>query len=143
MKAQTATHADFAPESVAYIPAYQAYQILHWAFVVAPLVAGIDKFFNRLTDWSQYLWPPAANLVGGPHMFMEIVGAIEIAAAILVALKPKIGGYVVAAWLGAIILNLLLIHNFYDVALRDFGLALGAIALSRLACHFERLKLEK
>jgi hypothetical protein len=101
-------------------PIYQAYQILHWGFVIAPVVAGVDKFFMLLTNWTQYLWPPAANLVGGPHTFMNIVGAIEILAGVLVALKPKIGGYVVAFWLWGIIANLLLVHNFYDIALRDF-----------------------
>ena len=142
MKAQIATHADFVPERATHSPAYQAYQILHWAFVAAPLVAGLDKFFMRLTDWTQYLWRPAANVVGGPRTFMTIVGVIEIVAAVLVAVKPKIGGYVVAGWLCGIIINLLLIRNYYDVALRDFGLMLGAIALGRLACQFERVKIE-
>src|SRR4051812_40058156 len=88
-------------------PAYQAYQLLHWGFVAAPLIAGVDKFFQRLADWTQYLWPPLGNLVGGPHTFMQIVGAIEIVAALLVAFKPKIGAYVVAFWLWGIIINLL------------------------------------
>jgi hypothetical protein len=120
-------------------PAYQAYQILHVAFVVAPLLAGVDKFFMRLTDWSQYLWPTLGNLVGGAEKFMHIVGGIEIFAAFLVAFKPKIGAYIVALWLVGIIGNLLLLGNFYDIALRDFGLFLGALALSRLAGSMERI----
>src|SRR5947208_3520679 len=76
-------------------PAYQAYQILHVAFVVAPLVAGLDKFFHLLTNWDMYLAPTIANLTGGGHTFMLLVGAIEIVAALLVAFKPRIGAYVV------------------------------------------------
>jgi hypothetical protein len=136
MKAQVTTHGVMA-EGTAHDPAYQAYQVLHWGFVVAPLIAGVDKFFMRLTDWTRYLWPPLGNLVGGPHKFMMIVGAIEIVAGLLVALKPKIGAYVVAAWLAGIIVNLLLLQNFYDIALRDLGLCLGAIALGRLTAYFD------
>jgi hypothetical protein len=84
-----------------------------------------------------YLWPPLANMVGGASRFMSIVGAIEIVAGFLVAFKPKIGGYVVALWLWGIILNLLLLQSYYDIALRDFGLSLGALALARLAGEFE------
>ena len=116
-------------------PAYQAYQLLHWGFVVAPILAGVDKFFMKLTDWTQYLWAPLGNLVGSPRIFMEIVGAIEIVAGFLVAFIPKIGGYVVAFWLWGIIINLLLLQNYYYIALRDFGLSLGALALARLASH--------
>jgi uncharacterized membrane protein HdeD (DUF308 family) len=119
-------------------PAYQAYQVLHWGFVVLPILAGVDKFFMKLTDWSQYLWQPAANLLGGAKTFMNAVGAIEIVAGFLVLFKPKIGAYVVALWLWAIVINLLLLRNYYDVALRDFGLSLGAIALARLAARFEK-----
>jgi hypothetical protein len=137
MKAHIATHADFATERIASSPAYQAYQILHWGFVIAPVVAGVDKFFNKLTDWAQYLWQPAANLVGGAHRFMSIVGVVEIVAGLLVAFKPKIGAYVVAAWLCGIIVNLLLVQSYYDIALRDLGLALGALALGRLSLYFD------
>jgi hypothetical protein len=120
-------------------PAFQAYELLRWGFVVAPILAGLDKFFMKLTDWTMYLWPPLGRIFGGPHRFMEIVGAIEIIAGFLVAFKPKIGGYVVAFWLWGIIVNLLLVHGFYDIALRDFGLSLGALALARLASlHFEQ-----
>jgi hypothetical protein len=118
-------------------PVYQAYQILHWGFVVAPVLAGLDKFFMKLVDWTMYLWPPLGNLVGSPRLFMEIVGAIEIVAGCLVAFKPKIGGLIVAFWLWGIIINLLLLGNYFDIALRDFGLSLGALALSRLAAVFD------
>src|SRR5262245_4713028 len=86
-------------------PAYQAFQILHWGFVVLPIVAGIDKFLSLLTNWNQYLWPPLGNMVGGAATFMSIVGVIEIVAGLLVAFKPKIGAYVVALWLLGIIGN--------------------------------------
>jgi hypothetical protein len=119
-------------------PAYQAYQILHLAFVVAPVAAGIDKFFHVLVNWDMYLAPAVAKLspVGG-HELMLAVGVVEIIAGILVALRPRIGAYVVAGWLLGIIVNLLLIPGYYDVALRDFGLSLGALALARLSQEFK------
>src|SRR2546429_8600456 len=135
----TAHPSDFVV-STAHNPAYQAYQILHWGFVVAPILAGLDKFFMKMVDWTMYLWPPLGNLVGGAGTFMRIVGAIEIVAGFLVAFKPKIGAPIVAAWLLGIIVNLLLLQNFYDIALRDFGLCLGAIALARLASWFDHPK---
>ena len=115
-------------------PTVQAYRILHVGFVVAPTLAGLDKFFHVLTNWDQYLAPAIARLspIGG-HGLMLVAGVVEMAAGLLVALRPKLGGYVVAAWLWGIIVNLLLARGFYDVALRDFGLSLGALALSRLA----------
>lgn len=119
-------------------PAYQAYQILHIAYVVAPLIAGLDKFFHALVNWDQYLAPPIANLLGGnAHAFMLVVGCIEIIAALGVLLKPKVFAYVVAAWLVGIIINLLLIPGYYDIALRDLGLCLGAVALGRLSQQFD------
>src|SRR5205807_2515070 len=119
-------------------PSYQAYQILHLAFVVAPLIAGADKFFHFLVNWDQYLSPLITRMlpVSG-QTFMLGVGLIEIVAGLLVAFKPAIGGWVVGAWLCGIILNLLSIPGYFDVALRDLGLALGAFALSRLATEFE------
>ena len=118
-------------------PSYQAYRILHFGFTVAPIVAGLDKFFHVLTDWDKYLPNVVNNLVGGHgHALMLAVGVIEVAAGIGVALKPRIFSYVVAAWLGAIIINLLLIHGYFDVALRDFGLLLGALALGRLSAEY-------
>lgn len=118
-------------------PAYQAYQILHIGFIVAPLLAGFDKFTHFLTNWDQYLAPVVAALLPvSDHAFMLFVGIVEMAAAVLVAARPRIGAYVVAAWLFGIIGNLLLIPGYFDVALRDFGLALGALALARLSEEF-------
>jgi hypothetical protein len=118
-------------------PARQAYQLLHFAFVVAPIVAGIDKFLHLLCNWDQYLAPWIANLspISG-HDLMLVAGVIEIAAGILVALKPRIFGYVVGLWLWLIIINLLSMGTYFDIALRDFGLSLGAFALSRLAIEY-------
>ena len=117
--------------------AYQAYQILHVGFVAAPVLAGLDKFLHLLTNWDQYLAPAIANLspIGG-HGLMLVVGGIEIIAGGLVAFRPRIGAYVVTAWLLAIIINLLLIPGYFDIALRDFGLALGALALARLSTEY-------
>jgi uncharacterized membrane protein YphA (DoxX/SURF4 family) len=114
--------------------AHQAYTILKFGFTVAPIVAGLDKFFNLLVDWTQYLTPLVPRWTGiDPAAFMMVVGIIEIIAGIVVAVKPKIGAWVVAAWLCGIIINLLLVPGYYDVALRDLGLLFGALALTRLA----------
>ena len=111
-------------------PSYQAYQILRLAFTVAPILMGLDKFLGLLVNWDQYLPAFANNILGGHgHEFMYVVGVIEIVAGIGVLLKPKIFAYVVAAWLGLIIVNLLMIPGYFDVALRDFGLLLAALAL--------------
>ena len=120
-------------------PAYEAYQILYIGFIVAPFLAGLDKFTHFLTNWDQYLAPAIERLlpVSG-HTFMLLVGIVEMAAAVLVAVRPRIGAYVVVAWLVGIIVNLLLIPGYFDVALRDFGLALGALALARLSEEFAR-----
>ena len=120
-------------------PSAQAYQILHLAYTIAPLVAGIDKFFNWLVNWDQYLAPAVARMlpVSG-HTFMLAVGVIEMVAGLLVAFTPRIGAWVVAAWLFGIIINLLILPGYFDVALRDFGLALGAIALARLSEDYGR-----
>src|SRR5215212_8545757 len=110
-------------------PAYQAYQILHWGFTAAPILFGLDKFFNLMTQWHQYLAPTIANLIPlQPRLFMQVTGVVEILAGLIVAFKPRIGGYIVAAWLWAIIVNLLLYPGYYDIALRDFGLSLAALA---------------
>jgi hypothetical protein len=142
MKAEATTHPGVFVEENIKSPTFQAYQILHWGFVVAPLIAGIDKFFNKLVDWSMYLWPPLGNMVGGAGNCMRIIGAIEIVAAFLVAFKPKIGAPIVAAWLLGIIVNLLLVGSYFDIALRDLGLCLGALALSRLAMQFDHVHRE-
>jgi hypothetical protein len=115
-------------------PSAQAYGILHLGYVVLPFVAGADKFFHWLVNWNQYLSPTVTSLLPVPAAtFMLAVGVIEMIAGVLVAIAPRIGGYVVAAWLAGIIVNLLLIPGYFDIALRDFGLMLGALALARLA----------
>jgi len=126
-----------AGDIVSAPPACQAYQILHFAFTAAPIIAGIDKFLHLLVNWDNYLAPWIANLspIGG-HNLMLVVGAIEIIAGLIVAFKPKIGAWIVFAWLWGIIVNLLSYPGFYDIALRDFGLSLGALALARLSKDF-------
>jgi uncharacterized membrane protein YphA (DoxX/SURF4 family) len=120
-------------------PAYQAYWILRVGFTVAPILAGLDKFFHLLTNWDQYLPGVVANASPiAPHTLMLIVGVIEIVAGIGVWLIPRIFAYIVAAWLALIIINLLLIPGYFDIALRDFGLLLGALALARLSQQFSR-----
>jgi uncharacterized membrane protein YphA (DoxX/SURF4 family) len=115
-------------------PTFQAFALLRTVFTVAPILFGLDKFFNILTDWTQYLAPWINDIVpGSATTAMEIVGVIEVAAGILVALAPRIGAYVVALWLLGIIVNLLSLPGYYDVALRDFGLFVAALALGRLA----------
>ena len=119
-------------------PSYQAYQILHVAFVVAPLCAGVDKFFHFLVNWDQYLSPLVTRMLPvSAHTFMLGVGVIELVAALLVAFMPAIGAWIVVAWMCGIILNLLSIPGYYDVELRDLGLALSALALARLAAEFD------
>jgi len=120
-------------------PAYQGYQILHIAFTVAPILAGIDKFFHLLCNWDQYLAPWIANLspIGG-HNLMLVFGVIEIIAGLIVAVRPKIGAFIVGVWLCGIIINLVSFGAYLDVALRDLGLALGAFALWRLSLVMER-----
>ena len=114
--------------------ANQAFMLLRTVFTVAPILFGLDKFAGLLTDWNQYLAPWIDDLVPGTtHQAMLIVGVIEVVAGILVAVRPDIGGYVVAAWLLGIIVNLVTLGDFYDIALRDFGLLVGALALARLA----------
>ena len=114
----------------------QAYHLLHFVFIVAPIIAGIDKFFDLLVNWDTYLAPWIARLspIGG-HDLMLVIGVVEIVAGLIVAYRPKIGGIIVCLWLWAIIINLLTLSGFYDIALRDFGLSLGALALSRLSSH--------
>jgi hypothetical protein len=130
----------FNTESIsASKPSYQAYQILHLGFTVAPIVAGLDKFFNLLVNWEQYLPAFVKNMTGGHgHELMLAVGVIEIVAGLGVAFKPRLFAYVVAAWLLLIVANLLMIPGYFDVALRDFGLALGALALARLSQEYDR-----
>jgi hypothetical protein len=120
-------------------PSYQAYQILRTGFTVAPIVAGLDKFFHLLVNWDQYLPAFVNNLTGGHgHELMLAVGVIEIVAGLGVAFKPRLFAYVVCAWLLLIVVNLLMIPGYFDVALRDFGLSLGALALARLSSAYDR-----
>ena len=120
-------------------PRYQAFALLRLAFTVAPIAFGLDKFFNLMVDWPIYLAPWMNDLAPGSGQdLMYAVGAIEIVAGVLVALKPRYGAYVVAAWLAGIVVNLLTLSGYYDVALRDFGLMLGALTLARLASVYDR-----
>ena len=117
-------------------PGYAAFFLLRTVFVVAPILFGLDKFFNLMTDWPHYLVPWIDNILpGDAQTGMYIVGAIEIVAGLLVAVAPRIGAWVVALWLAGIIVNLLLVGDFYDVALRDFGLLVAALALFSLTFH--------
>lgn len=112
----------------------QAFLLLRTVFTVAPIVFGLDKFANVLTDWPHYLAPWINDLVPGTaQQAMYAVGVVEVLAGVAVALLPRYGGLLVAAWLAGIIVNLLSIPDYYDVALRDFGLLVSALALSLLA----------
>lgn len=118
-------------------PAYQAFLILRFAFVVAPIVAGLDKFFHVLTNWDLYLSPLVPQLTGiGAHSFMQVAGVIEIIAGIGVALRPKLFSYIVAVWMAGIIVNLLTTGQYFDIALRDLGLMLAAVSLGRLSMEY-------
>jgi uncharacterized membrane protein YphA (DoxX/SURF4 family) len=117
-------------------PAYQGYLLLRIGFVVAPILFGLDKFFNYMVRWPDYLAPWLDRLLPGTAQeFMYVVGVVEIAAGVVVLISPRWGSLLVAAWLAAIIVNLLTAAppRFYDIALRDFGLLLGALTLNRLA----------
>jgi hypothetical protein len=117
---------------------YQGFWILRVGFAVAPILFGLDKFANVLIDWTQYLAPWVVGLLPfSASDAMRLVGGVEILAGVAVAVKPRYGAYLVAAWLGGIIVNLLTYPGYYDVALRDFGLLLGALALARLAVTFD------
>jgi len=120
-------------------PAYQAFTLLRIGFTVAPILFGLDKFANVMVDWSQYLAPWINDIVpGSANDAMYAVGVIEVVAGLVVAFRPRFGGYLVAAWLGGIIFNLLTYSGYYDVALRDFGLLLGALTLARLSTIYDR-----
>ena len=118
-------------------PAFQAFWLLRIGFTVAPILFGLDKFAGVMTDWDKYLAPWVNDLVPGTaHQAMYAVGVVEIVAGIAVLVAPRFGGYLVAAWLLGIIVNLLSIGGYADVALRDFGLLLAALTLARLATAF-------
>lgn len=127
------------PAGRVHDPAYQAYALLRIGFTVAPILFGLDKFAHVLVDWDRYLAPGLVDrLPGTAHQLMYAVGVIEIVAGLVVAVRPRFGGYLVAAWLAGIILNLLVLGDFHDIALRDLGLLLGALSLARLATVFDR-----
>lgn len=132
----TQTHSHAHPAAaVRDLPAdRQAFLLLRTVFTVAPILFGLDKFTNVMTDWSQYLAPWInAVLPGTAHQAMLAVGVVEIAAGVLVAVRPRIGAHVVALWLAGIIVDLVSTGQYYDIALRDFGLLVAALALGRLA----------
>ncbi|QNN53962.1 hypothetical protein [Nocardioides mesophilus] len=144
------SHTRFSPASLAHLThpghslngdegARQAFVLLRTVFTVAPILFGLDKFFGLMTDWEAYLAPWINDLVPGTaHQAMLAIGVVEIVAGVLVALRPAIGGYVVAAWLLGIIVDLVSTGEYYDIALRDFGLLVGALALARLATTYDR-----
>ena len=120
-------------------PVFQAYALLRIGFTVAPILFGLDKFLNWLVDWERYLAPEINDIIpGNAHQAMLLIGVVEIIAGLVVAVRPRVGGYVVAAWLAGIIANLLFQADYYDIALRDFGLFLAALSLARLATTFDR-----
>ena len=125
--------------SAAASPALQAFRILRSGLVLVPLISGLDKFLDLLVPWQTYLTPLIPQATGiSAHTFMRVTGALELGISLLVAWMPRIGAYVLALWLWAIIVNLLLVPGYWDVGLRDFGLSLGALALARLSVEFQR-----
>jgi uncharacterized membrane protein YphA (DoxX/SURF4 family) len=119
-------------------PAYQAFTLLRVGFCALPIVMGIDKFFNSMVLWPQYLADWINNIVPGTaQQLMYAVGVVEIVAGLIVALKPRYGAYLVAAWLAGIIINLVTYGEWTDIALRDLGLMLGALTLGRLASVYD------
>ncbi|MGX1128073.1 putative membrane protein YphA (DoxX/SURF4 family) [Streptomyces glaucescens] len=133
----TATTSDTSRRAALGDPGYQAFLILRTGFTVAPILFGLDKFTNLLVDWPAYLAPWIDDIVpGSAQAAMYAVGVIEIVAGLIVALAPRFGGWLVAGWLAGIIVDLLTIPGYYDIALRDFGLLLGAVALARLAQRY-------
>jgi hypothetical protein len=127
------------PAAEAVTPGFRAFQILRAGFTVIPVIAGLDKFFHLLVDWDKYL-PPAVNRMTGGHghELMLAAGVVEIIAGGGVWLKPRIFAYIVAGWLVLIIINLLIISSYFDIILRDFGLALGALVLGQLSQEFSK-----
>ena len=126
------------PDVLRRDPVAQAFLLLRVAFTVAPILFGLDKFAEvMISDWPKYLAPEFNDLIpGSAGDAMHIVGVVEIAAGVAVALNPRFGGVLVAGWLGGIIVSLLLVGGYGDIALRDFGLLLGALTLARLASAF-------
>jgi hypothetical protein len=130
----THTRSPLTDHHAAIAPERQAFLLLRTVFTVAPVLFGLDKFANLLTDWERYLAPWINDLVpGSAHAAMLAVGVVEVVAGLAVAVRPRFGGYLVAAWLLGIIVNLVTLGDYYDIALRDFGLFVAALALARLA----------
>lgn len=139
----TGSHGRSEVVAVPRSPLYKAYQALHWGFTAVPVIAGLDKFANLMTRWQDYLAPQVSSFISNntpitPGQFMMGVGAVEILAGLLVAIRPRIGGTVVGLWLAAIVGNLLLGMHYFDIALRDVGLMVGAFALGYLGKHFDK-----
>ena len=132
---------DSVPATRTWVGADRAYQLLRTVFAVAPIAFGLDKFAGLLTDWEQYLAPWINDIVPGTaHQAMLAVGVIEVVAGLAVAFAPRFGALLVAAWLAGIIVNLVSMGDYYDVALRDFGLLVGALALATLAFDRQRVR---
>ena len=126
------------PDDRVAVAARQAFWLLRIGFTVAPILFGLDKFANVMVDWSVYLAPWINDILpGSASDAMYAIGVIEIVAGLCVALRPRYGALLVAAWLGGIIFNLLTYSGYYDIALRDFGLLLGALTLGRLATKYD------
>ncbi len=137
MTAHTAP-SDTGATAIRSDPAYQAFLLLRTVFTVAPVLFGLDKFANLLVDWPRYLAPWIDGIVPGTaQQAMYAVGVVEVVAGVAVALAPRFGGWLVAAWLAGIIVNLVTLPGFYDIALRDFGLLVAAVALARLAARYQ------
>lgn len=137
----TTSHLDHEPETrvTRADPAHQAFLLLRTVFTVAPIVFGLDKFTNVLVHWPRYLAPAIDHLVPGTaQQAMYAVGVVEVVAGLVVAVRPRYGALLVTLWLAGIIVNLLLIPGYYDIALRDFGLLVSAFALFRLAVAEDR-----
>jgi hypothetical protein len=117
-------------------PSYRAYELLHFIFSIVPILMGLDKFFNYTTNWEQYLSPPF-NVFQAPLTTMYVVWVVEIIVGLFVWIKPKIFAYIVALWLLAIIVNLLILGNFYDIILRDIALLFAALALGQLSHDYD------
>jgi hypothetical protein len=136
MTTSPVTTSESAPvlDRIGHTGSEQAFFLLRTVFTIAPIAFGVDKFVELLTDWDEYLAPWINDLVpGSSHDAMLIIGVVEVAAGVLVAVAPRWGAYVVTLWLAGIIVNLVTLGDYYDVALRDFGLLVGALALARLA----------
>ncbi len=118
-------------------PSYQAYQILHVILTVIPIAAGLDKFVHLLVNWDKYASPLLARMLPVPvHTFMLAVGVVEVIAGLIVAFAPRVGAWIVAIWLWLIVVNLLSIPGYFDIAVRDLGLSLAAVALARLSIEY-------